>query len=340
MKKNNLKILFFILLAITNIAGLYAQEKDDVDEYLDLYRKGVTYYNDDKYLEALNSFQKMEAYDCSIKEPYTAIYAALLCKELNWYGSAIAYFEKAIEYDNDFRMLGNLGAIYSEMGEDDMGLKYLDRALSEDPDYAFALSNKGAVQMGQGKLDEALSNLRKALDNDADRILPQLYSNMSNVFDLMDQPDSALFYINKSLEVAPNFNDALVTKRKLIDEYGENDEAYNAEYEALNKQIVERETIALSKNPNNFKSLYNRAFANMEQGNKKASEVDFKRAESILTTLIELHPSAAAFLEKRARIYRHLGNKEAAIKDYSRILELNRLSPEAQKYINKNKVNE
>lgn len=315
----------FILLTITLFLGenIFAQTSSYYG-YTDYYQEGNEYRKRGKYKEALTCFQTLLAYE---PDNYSCqIMAAITCKDLDLYASAIHYFEQGIESSGGSASYGNLGSIYAEMGYDKEATENLEYALSMRSDYAFPLNNMGALIMRYGKYDKARVYLRKAMKSNSE--MPDAPFNIGLTYYETDKLDSALVYYDKALEVSPDYIKAYMAKAIVLKKMGKPQD----EYESLCNKAINIYSNLLKNDPDNFRALSVRADAYEILGIEKNRKEDLERKLKKLNQLIELHPRAYTFIESRGNTHRNLGNKEAAIKDYKRVLELN---PEYEYIINK-----
>lgn len=327
MRKNLL--LTFTTLCIILFSGGNISSQASYYGYADkdYYQQGDEYRKKGKNKEALTCYQTLLAYE---PDNYSSqIMAAITCKDLDLYASAIHYFEQGVKSSGGSASYGNLGSIYAEMGYDEEATEKLEHALSMSPNYAFPLNNMGALLMRYGNYDKARVYLRKAMKSNNE--MPDAPFNIGLTYYETDKLDSALVYFDKTLEVNPNYLKAYMAKAIVLKKMGKPQE----EYEPLCNKAIMIYSNVLKNDPDNFRALSVRADAYEILGIEKNKKEDLERKLRKLNQLIELHPRAYTFIESRGNTYRNLENNEAAIKDYQRVIELN---PEYE-YV-KNKLRE
>ncbi len=78
-------------------------------------------------------------------------------------------YETILEIDPaNVLVLQLLGVLASQLGQHDVSLNLLNKAISLKPDYADALNNRGIVLKEVGSFNEALMDFNKALDSKPD----------------------------------------------------------------------------------------------------------------------------------------------------------------------------
>lgn len=256
--------------------------------------------------------------------------AAYVAKELNWYGIAIGYCKELYEQSHSNAVVSsNLAGIYGQMGEFKQANYYLNKALDKNPDDIYTITNMLALNNDPEQASHLLQVARLALSNDTNHVLtPVIYNNMSNLFESINQHDSALVYVDKALELNSESIDAILTKVDLI---GKN----NDQFSELNKRVVRIESERLKQNPIALQSLINRAGAYRNLAQDTHAQADMSRALAILDRLIELHPDASRFWLRRARIHESRGNHQLAMTDYRKVLSLDPTNISALEYLNK-----
>lgn len=321
-----IKIPKYIILVLFVIfqTNLYAQFADSGCTAAEYSTKGDKFREEGKNKEALACYQAALIYD-----PYDYLNnmkAAISNHTLDYYANMIYYFEQVIIYSGEsYQSYGNLGSIYAEMGYDKEAFMYLEKALNENPDYAHVLNNMGAILMRYDKYDEARGYLRKA--NKLNPKMPDPLHNIGNSYLENNQLDSALFYYNKAIEVNHGFSKSLAAKASTLKKMN----ADLKEYEGICNKLIGYYTKIIKNQPDNYEARKMRADIYSILGNNADMQKDMEMKLQKLNKLIELHPNAYAFLESRGNTFKSLGNTDAAIKDYEKVLEIN---PE-YKYIEK-----
>ena len=309
-----------MLIPVSVLSQSYYDNEMKKDEY---YRQGIEDADRGRNNLALANFQRVLIVDPEYTNAMT--YCALSCKYLDFYASSIYYFQQVVEYSGEaYFGLGNLGSIYGEIGYDSLAMINLDKALTYRPDYAYSRNNRGCVLKNSGRFDEALSDLRIAINS-----MPEMadaYYNMAMTYNWMSQQDSALYYLDKTLEISPRYIKAYAGKLKVFKELGYPE----SELSGLCQKIIELSQVSASQKIS-CDNLTMRAYAYRLTGNSKGMKQDLESALARLDILVDQHPYAYEFRTQRAGVYEDLENDEAAISDYKRVLEINPLYPIAKK---------
>lgn len=336
IKKIDLNLFLAALIVISGWLLPSTSTAQTRENYLETYDKAIDYYQDQEYLKALYNLQSIEEQNSYNKN--ISFYLGLSCVELNWYASALNYFFNAADLyadnlsNNYVITIANVGAMYALIGQDDLALRYINESLGMKPDYATSLNNLASVLMEQGKFDEAISVVLEGLETANSKNKSYLYSNLGDLYIWKEQPDSAYFYYDKAIEIDPNFINALIAKAIELNKSGKK----KSEYQSLCNDIIKNETAYLTKNPEGYRNLSNRAQAYQLLNNRKAMKADIDRAMPIVNKLIALHPEGYQLVKMRANLYDMLGDTQKAIADYKTVLQLNPTNPTALNYLKQN----
>ena len=100
----------------------------------------------------------------------------------------------------------NLGNVYSEIGNVDMALVALERAVAINPTLSESRANLGNVYLQKGRVSDAVQQYRAALGlNPRD---PKTYNNLGNAYMSLGQSADAGSSYRQALQMDPNFADA------------------------------------------------------------------------------------------------------------------------------------
>ena len=96
-----------------------------------------------------------------------------------------------------------LGLIAHQVGDNEVAVDLITRALAVNPDFAEAYSNLGIALQDLGRLDDAVANYHKAL-----AIKPNFagaYNNLGNALYGLEKPDEAVTNYRKAIAIEPDF---------------------------------------------------------------------------------------------------------------------------------------
>jgi tetratricopeptide (TPR) repeat protein len=126
-------------------------KSNDINAWND---RGFTFYNSEKYKEAIKYFDKALEIDPRNANALQNKGNALL--SLGKRKEAIEYYDKALEIDPSFALaLNNKGTALLHLRRYEEAIEYYDKALEIDPSFALALNNKGTALKKLGKREDA-----------------------------------------------------------------------------------------------------------------------------------------------------------------------------------------
>jgi tetratricopeptide (TPR) repeat protein len=100
----------------------------------------------------------------------------------------------------------NLGNVYSEIGNIDMALVALERAVAINPTLSESRANLGNIYLQKGRLNDAIQQYQAALAvNPGD---PKTYNNIGNAYMALDHLNDAGSSYRQAIQLDPNFADA------------------------------------------------------------------------------------------------------------------------------------
>ena len=99
-----------------------------------------------------------------------------------------------------------LGLIAHQVGDNEVAVDLITRALAVNPDFAEAYSNLGLALQDLGRLDDAVANYHKALAIKPD--FAGAYNNLGNALYGLEKPDEAVTNYRKAIAIAPDFAEA------------------------------------------------------------------------------------------------------------------------------------
>ena len=199
-------------------------------EYSSFFTEGLTYANQEKYEDAVESYDK--AISLNPDDPYSYANKGIALSKLKRYEEAIMAFNKAIELDPDdpdhyynksvtLNFLGkyeesialcdqvikmspnyysayiNKGAYLGKLKRYEEAIQTYDKIIQLQPEEQDNYINKGAFLMALEKYDEALEVLDYAVKLNDDN--PYVYYNLSCLFSLKNEADLAINYLRISL---------------------------------------------------------------------------------------------------------------------------------------------
>lgn len=319
----------------------------------DKNNKGVEYFIDKKYKEALKCFEEAIKIDASISEVYYNLGNTKLFLYNNEdiknaedlekiFNEVISDYTKAINFSDksDFRYYYNRGTLYALSKKYNMATEDLTKSIDIDNTHPEAYINRANIYLilndnqNEEYLKKAEEDLKKAeeLSNEEDKyLICVLYNNLGNTYLSKGDNYNAEKYYKKSLEKDKNYIYAILG---LV-----NIDIYNYQYSKNNDYYME----ALNKfdeakkiEPNFHGIYYNKSHLLLNkgriEGNKESYLEAIKLAEKALECLnnkkIEDNTTKALYYYSIGIIYSELYTYDKSvenkvIENYKKSIELN-----------------
>jgi len=184
----------------------FKESKDSLDvlqkinEYLS---KGLEYYKNNKYNEAITEFEKILQLKSDYLEAY--IYIGELYFQLEKFPEALEYLNKALEIrKDDARIYTLIGNIYKTMGQNEDALNYYRKAIGFDPTNLLPYINIGIIYNEERRFAEAVSSFKKALEIDPNNFYANYGIGYSYIF--LGDYKNAKTHLLKAKSVIPKEN--------------------------------------------------------------------------------------------------------------------------------------
>ena len=184
----------------------------------------------------------------------------------------------------------------------DESFEIYQQLLNKEPKNHKYLRGNAFVYLIKGEFQKSIELNKKAIKYKSDCY--NCYCNIARGFALTQQLDSALFYVNKAIELDENNTIGYTLRGEIKEEKGE----------IFGAMIDYEKTIKLE--PDNPEHYIKRATFNFYQGYDALTEKD-------LTKAIELAPENDTVINTRVRFYSSLGKWEKALKDVNKCIEIN-----------------
>ena len=245
-------------------------------------------------------------------------------------------YETILEIDPaNVLVLQLLGVLASQLGQHDVSLNLLNKAISLKPDYADALNNRGIVLKEVGNFDEALVDFNKALNSKPDDF--ELLNNRGIVLTKLNSAKKALADFNKALSLNPEntniynnrgnalknlhrFDEALDDYNKALSLKPDNFEAQNNKGVVLHELLYFEEALSDFKRAISIKPNYADAFNNL--GNTMKQVQRYEDALDAYNKAILFNLNYAEAFNNRGNIYNDLFKPELALSDYEKAVSI------------------
>ena len=184
---------------------------------------------------------------------------------------AVEYFGNAIALDSNYGApFKNLALAYLQLGEFELALLNIDKALRLSPGDLDALHTKGYLKLRSGNFDDAIADLEKCLSGSPQN--PQFLNTIGLAYFGADEFLIAKRHFSKALEILPDFDDAFLNLAKCERQLGNYMES-NRILEGL-----------LERKPKNEIALFDLANNLLNTGKEAAARVH-------LETLLDIWPT-------------------------------------------------
>ena len=226
---------------------------------------------------------------------------------------ALADVHRALELEpTNFDALMQLANIQSELVQLAECESTLRKVLDARPNEAHALDNLGTVVALQGRLTEALEIFHQVVEHH-----PTYYSGHSSLgsFErIHGRWDTAIKHLDRALELNPRAVQALMERAYC--------KLYRQPRHSPHTDALADISAALELEPKNADALEMRALIHMIHGESEALAADTANAIDRLTGVLTRMPTSCNALWTRGRVHRWAGNLDAAVADLSRLIEL------------------
>jgi tetratricopeptide (TPR) repeat protein len=220
-----------------------------------------------------------------------------------WSYAQLGYHLQALQdYDLALMIRPNFEIAYMNRGLSYMGCNNYQKAIDDfqqvlkiNPYSADAYNNKGLILLHLKKYQDALSNLEKAIQINSEHIKAYLNTGI------------CYFYLNNNFLVAKNFSNAIELSPEITKEYLTHWD-----------EDADRDDNTLS---------YYIALTLVNLGLKFQKKSNYQEAVIYYTHAVVLNPDFEDAYHKRGAAYAQIGDIEAAISDFNRVIEFGNENP-------------
>lgn len=180
----------------------------------------VRLYNEDNFRKAAKYLVQLQP-KCRIPDDYYAVgvFLALIYTDLHLCEQAVMMYHHLIGMNlASTTVYGNLGYVYSMMGDDEKTLSCYSRALEMDPKNAYAQHNIAKFYFDKHDFENAAENAKKALELDS-KMRPSA-SLLAIIYALEENKEEAEKYFHLAItcgEKPDDLKNAIETFRKASD---------------------------------------------------------------------------------------------------------------------------
>lgn len=177
-----------------------------------LINLGMAYVETRDFPRAEQTFQRAIALDSKRPEPHINLGSLYMMQ--NKLDQSRQAFEKALELQpNDHISLSKVGLILGRAGDSSAAYIYFRKAIQINPSYAAGYLNWGNICLINGDTTEAVEKYQQALGSDS--LLAEPYFNLALIYIRTGDKTRARQYVDRLLQIRPNFDRALELRRRL-----------------------------------------------------------------------------------------------------------------------------
>jgi tetratricopeptide (TPR) repeat protein/uncharacterized membrane protein YwzB len=225
--------------------------------------------------------------------------------------SAITFFESIKDYDKNSLILFYIAGCYHFSSNLNESLKYYDKAIAINPQFAEAWGDKGVILGKLGRNEESLAASNKAIE--INPRLAEAWNNKGIVLDDMSKEVEALAAYDKALAINPQFAEAWNNKGVALRQLDRNEEAIAAYDKAI--EINPLFTAAWSNKGNVLADLGKYGTALHYLGRTEEAIAFYDKA-------IEINPLFAEPWKNKGDALHYLGRTEEAIAAYDKAIAI------------------
>ncbi len=301
-KKLYFKILSIAtLISITILASIYAVNTMNSANATDLYKRGNTLYNLNRFKEAL------EVYDRAInlRPDYAEVWQekAKTLYELKQYGESQSAYDKAIELNPEYlEAWTGRGYALDKLQQSQKAIASFEHALTIQPDYPPAWQGKGDALLNSQRYEEAIASYEKVV-----KFQPNLYQawyNQGQAYQNLKQYEQAVQSYQKTVEIKSDNPEAWYNLGNVFLELNKNQEALESYEKAVRFQ------------PNFYRGWYSKGIALLKMRRHEEAVAAYEKA-------VKLKPDYYQAWYSLGWSYHELRRYEQAIECYSKALDLN-----------------
>lgn len=314
--------------------GKVTQAMELYDESLMAYNKAIAINNNDSkiwteygiLLSRLGKYsQAQTALETAIKiSPNSALALVSQCTNLNRIGK---YEEAAVACDTALQKSDNIwgtegialgwnqfGNALAGLGKYEESLAALNRAISLNPSYASAWSNRSVTLWHQGKYQEALLSNQRALE--IDTTSSQAWYNQGRIYTSLGQLEEAIAAYERALK-----GDGYIGDKTMLAEVWVNQSATLLRLQRYQEAITAADN-AIGFNSESSAAFYNKALGLMALKKYNEAVTSYERA-------IKINPKNANFWAGKGIALRLLKKYPEASEALNEALKINPNHPQA-----------
>lgn len=167
--------------------------------------RGLTYYEQGAYAEAMQAFEEALAEDPGLAEAH--LYIGNIYALQDRQAEAVGAYETAIAVDTRFfEAYNNLGTMYANMDRTEDAMDAYSKALALNDRFYDARTNLGLLYAEAGRLDEAVEEFKKVIR--AEVGIAEVHNNLGIVYLRQGKDEEASEQFNRAIALRGDFPEA------------------------------------------------------------------------------------------------------------------------------------
>ena len=222
LKQRGMNLMFF---------GSYTEATEILEKATKLYPDssemrrtlGFVYLNQNRNMYAIMDFNKAIELNPDDYEAYNFRGRAYFA--LKEFDKSLKDFKKSIELKPDYPLVYNsIATVFINKNQPDSALYYCNIAIELDPEYADAYKSRGKIYLYElNKAEQGIEDLKTAIEKD--QFLLNLYIEIALYYMGQKRPETALGYLNKAIEINPDYLEAYTHRADIHHAAGRKNEA-------------------------------------------------------------------------------------------------------------------
>ncbi|MDR4497770.1 MAG: tetratricopeptide repeat protein [Candidatus Scalindua sp.] len=271
---------------------------DEADIY---FEKGLEYYNNERWDEAIAEINKAMALNPEYKDSFYKF--GLAHYKGGFYDKAITAYSLSLKLNpNDFRVYCDRGLAYGKNGQYDKAIADYDQAIKLDPKHAKVYVGRGVAFKNKGEDEKAIADYTQAIKLNSTYALA--YYNRGLVHQKKGRYEKAIADFDQALKSNPKYTNAYYSRGLAYH--------YTGQYE----KAVADYTESIRLNPKDADAYFGRGYAQYYKGQYDKAIADYDQA-------LKLDPKYTDVYYNRGLAHHKKGLYEKAVADYDQTIKLN-----------------
>jgi tetratricopeptide (TPR) repeat protein len=289
------------LIGVSIAVSMYAVKSLNSASATDLYNRGNTLYNLNRFEEALTAYDRA----INLRPDYAEVWQekAKTLYELKKYSESQSAYDKAIELKPDYlEAWTGRGYALDKLQKSERAIDSFENALKIQPEYALAWQGRGDALLNLQRYEEAIASYEKAVQFQPN--LERSWYNRGRAHQKLKQYEQAVQAYQKAVEIKFDNAEVWYDLGNVFLELNKNQEALEAYEKAVRFQ------------PKDYQYWYSKGIALLKMRRHEEAVEAYEKA-------VKIKPDYYQAWYNLGWSYHELRKYEQAIECYSRALDLN-----------------